>query len=303
MAKQSYVATSQGQTQVQQAIARIGLTQMELAGQVGLKTRSSISKLINGRRVERKIFQRICQALQVDWREVADLPPPDNVVSPKHHESMEPQADLFQEQRLELLLLNFEAWIERLDSITQQLQSQLDSLALDSRNTQNLDEESLAVESPLEAKLSRLASLPVDKPALKKLPSQRSTMDDLCAMQIVKQQDVQNFDLMSNSLRIAALPSASSAPPRELESQERLKRCPNEERAQLPTPMLSNGANQGCQPLLEARGPELPEMRKIHADEERAQLPLIQDKTSRRPNPLKKVSDSVMWFLRPNKAD
>lgn len=73
MAKQSYIATSEGQLAVREAIAYHGFTQQQLAVAANLRTRSSISKLINGKPVERQIFQRICQCLELDFRAIAGL--------------------------------------------------------------------------------------------------------------------------------------------------------------------------------------------------------------------------------------
>lgn len=73
MAKQSYIATSEGQLAVREAIAYHGFTQQQLAVAANLRTRSSISKLINGKPVERQIFQRVCQCLELDFRAIAGL--------------------------------------------------------------------------------------------------------------------------------------------------------------------------------------------------------------------------------------
>lgn len=337
MAKLSYVATPPGQTQIQYAIACAGLTQIELAHQVGLKTRSSISKLINGHPVERKIFQRICQALQVDWKEVADLSPPDNVVSPEHHESVEPQADSWQEQRLGLLLLNLESLFERLDRLTQQLQSQPGSLALGSRNIQNLDEEPLVVENLLKAKSSRLALLPVDKPDAKKFGLRRSTVVDAYVMQPGKQESdigapAKRFNIPSKSKKNIA---SVSSEPAEMSRLGRQLNCSTDandlgddlpstrlqlkafkpgvlnvreshvdaERAQLPK-SAQDQVNQRSQHLLEAGGSNVSDVRESHADAERAQLPKsTQDQASRQLNLLKRLSNSLERSFRSSRTD
>ncbi|MBD1860028.1 MULTISPECIES: helix-turn-helix transcriptional regulator [Leptolyngbya] len=73
MPKQSYTATSEGQRWVQEAVKYHGLTQNQIAEQANLKVRTPVSKLVNGKPVERGAFKRICNCLNLDYRVIAGL--------------------------------------------------------------------------------------------------------------------------------------------------------------------------------------------------------------------------------------
>ena len=73
MPKQSYIATLEGQECVREAVKYYGLTQAQIAAQAGLKTRTSVGHLIQGKRVERGAFKRICNCLDLDYRAIAGL--------------------------------------------------------------------------------------------------------------------------------------------------------------------------------------------------------------------------------------
>ena len=73
MPKQSYIATVEGQVWVQETVRYLGLTQEQIADQANLKTRTSVGKLIKGKRVERGAFKRICNCLDLDYRAIAGL--------------------------------------------------------------------------------------------------------------------------------------------------------------------------------------------------------------------------------------
>ena len=73
MPKQSYTATLEGQVWVQETVRYLGLTQEQIADQANLKTRTSVGKLVNGKRVERGAFKRICRCLGLDYRAIAGL--------------------------------------------------------------------------------------------------------------------------------------------------------------------------------------------------------------------------------------
>ena len=73
MPKQSYIATVEGQVWVQETVRYLGLTQEQIADQANLKTRTSVGKLINGKRVERGAFKRICKCLGLDYTAIAGL--------------------------------------------------------------------------------------------------------------------------------------------------------------------------------------------------------------------------------------
>ena len=67
MPKQSYIATVEGQVCMQEAVKYYGLTQAQIAAQAGLKTRTSVGHLMQGKRVERGAFKRICTCLDLDY--------------------------------------------------------------------------------------------------------------------------------------------------------------------------------------------------------------------------------------------
>ena len=73
MAKRSVTASIQGRLKAKQALDRRRWTHEYLAGELGLKTRHSISGFFNGKPVERHIFIEICHALDLDWEEIAEL--------------------------------------------------------------------------------------------------------------------------------------------------------------------------------------------------------------------------------------
>ena len=75
MAKRSLKACEAGITRAKRAFERKGWTQEYLAAEVGLSTRQSIWKFFTGRPIERHVFIDICFQLELDWEEIADLPP------------------------------------------------------------------------------------------------------------------------------------------------------------------------------------------------------------------------------------
>lgn len=77
MAKRSLTASSQGRKIAKQAFERRGITQNDLAMEVGLSTRQSVWKFFSGKPVDRIVFLEICHFLNLDWEEIADLPKED----------------------------------------------------------------------------------------------------------------------------------------------------------------------------------------------------------------------------------
>jgi transcriptional regulator with XRE-family HTH domain len=79
---------------VKSALARKGLTQNALAeDEEVLLSRATVQSFLNGKRVERENFIRICDRLGLDWQKIADIeideqpsnpeePPPDNPIPP-----------------------------------------------------------------------------------------------------------------------------------------------------------------------------------------------------------------------------
>ena len=75
MVKRSLQASLPGIQRAKQAFALKGWTQENLAGEINLKTRQPIWRFFTGRPVERHVFQEICSALELNWREIAIDPP------------------------------------------------------------------------------------------------------------------------------------------------------------------------------------------------------------------------------------
>ncbi|MEM1426470.1 MAG: NACHT domain-containing protein, partial [Cyanobacteria bacterium P01_H01_bin.130] len=76
MAKRSLKATTEGIALAKRAFERTGWTQDYLAAEVGLSTRQSVWKFFSGRPIERHYFIEICFQLNLDWHDIADIPPP-----------------------------------------------------------------------------------------------------------------------------------------------------------------------------------------------------------------------------------
>ena len=74
MVKRSLQASPEGLKQARQAIARKGLTQEYLAGEVGLKTRQPIGRFLAGKPVERRVFMELCFELDLNWEDIANQP-------------------------------------------------------------------------------------------------------------------------------------------------------------------------------------------------------------------------------------
>jgi predicted NACHT family NTPase len=75
MRKRSLNTSEIGKLKAKAAFERSGWTQQDLASEVGLETRQSIWKFLTGRPIERAIFIEICYKLDLDWQEIAELPP------------------------------------------------------------------------------------------------------------------------------------------------------------------------------------------------------------------------------------
>lgn len=75
MVKRSLQACVVGMKQAKRSFSLKGWTQDNLAGEVNLKTRQPIWRFFTGKPVDRQIFLAICGVLDLDWREVAYMPP------------------------------------------------------------------------------------------------------------------------------------------------------------------------------------------------------------------------------------
>jgi len=73
MARRVLQASSEGIKQAKKAITLNGWTQQALGDAVGL-TRQPVGKFFNGKPVQQDAFIAICAALDLDWKEIADLP-------------------------------------------------------------------------------------------------------------------------------------------------------------------------------------------------------------------------------------
>ncbi len=74
MAKPSLKASPQGAQVARQALLRAGLTQQELRSRVGC-SRQPLTNFFKGDAIAQTLFIRICEHLNLNWREIADLPP------------------------------------------------------------------------------------------------------------------------------------------------------------------------------------------------------------------------------------
>ncbi|MGL5195686.1 MAG: NACHT domain-containing protein, partial [Chroococcales cyanobacterium] len=75
MRKRSLNTSETGKLKAKAAFERSGWTQQDLASEVGLETRQSIWKFLTGRPIERATFIEICYKLDLDWQDIAELPP------------------------------------------------------------------------------------------------------------------------------------------------------------------------------------------------------------------------------------
>ena len=74
MAKRSLKASLNGIKIAKSAFERKGLTQNDLAAEVGLSTRQSIWKFFSLKPIEKNVFIEICFFLDLNWQDIADLP-------------------------------------------------------------------------------------------------------------------------------------------------------------------------------------------------------------------------------------
>ena len=72
MAKPTLCASEIGKNKAKNAFNLSGKTQEFIAGKAGT-TRQRIANFLDGANVERQIFIDICEALKLDWREIADI--------------------------------------------------------------------------------------------------------------------------------------------------------------------------------------------------------------------------------------
>jgi len=73
MAKRSLKASLMGIEIARLAFERKGLTQNDLAIEVGLSTRQPIWKFFSRKPIERNFFIEICFFLNLDWQDIAEL--------------------------------------------------------------------------------------------------------------------------------------------------------------------------------------------------------------------------------------
>jgi len=71
MAGRSLRLSATGQQQARQALLLRSLTQKAIATELAIASWSTVNKFFNGKPVDRFIFQEICDALELDWAEVA----------------------------------------------------------------------------------------------------------------------------------------------------------------------------------------------------------------------------------------
>ena len=74
MARKSLRVDPEKLEKVKRAFERTGWTQMELASEVDLSTRQPIGKFLSGKTIDHNYFKEICFKLDLDWKEVANLP-------------------------------------------------------------------------------------------------------------------------------------------------------------------------------------------------------------------------------------
>lgn len=86
MARRSLHACTVGIEKAKRAFKGKQWTQEYLASEVGIETRQPIWKFFTGKPIERHIFQEICFQLDIDWQEIAALPPE----SPQRLKQQEP---------------------------------------------------------------------------------------------------------------------------------------------------------------------------------------------------------------------
>lgn len=72
MVKKSLQTSLEGRKLAKKALIALSLTQQQLAVALGV-TRQPISKFFNGKPVDRNLFLRICEKLDQDWQEIAEL--------------------------------------------------------------------------------------------------------------------------------------------------------------------------------------------------------------------------------------
>lgn len=82
MTKRSLKASPRGAQIAKDVFERKGLTQDQLAEDVGLSSRQSVWKFFTGRPIERYLFKEICFRLDLEWEEIADLPQSELIDSP-----------------------------------------------------------------------------------------------------------------------------------------------------------------------------------------------------------------------------
>ncbi len=73
MGRGSLKASDEGIEKAKNALKRFGLTQKALGEDLGI-SRSTISKFFNNKKVDRWVFQKICQRLELDWQEIFEKP-------------------------------------------------------------------------------------------------------------------------------------------------------------------------------------------------------------------------------------
>jgi len=73
MARSSVTATPQGIQLLLETLSHWELPQIKLARKLGI-ARSTLSNLIAGKPVDRELFVKVCESLDLDWKVIADLP-------------------------------------------------------------------------------------------------------------------------------------------------------------------------------------------------------------------------------------
>ena len=109
MAKRVLQASPEGIKQAKLANASLGLTQADLAREVGIKTRNPIGRFFAGQPIDRGVFVQLCFVLGLNWQDIADLPKsPDEA-------GLTDSVSIKQKTELNLLLDddNIDIWLEK----------------------------------------------------------------------------------------------------------------------------------------------------------------------------------------------
>ncbi len=114
MARKSLRVSPEKLEKVKKAFSSTGYTQADLANEVSLNTRQPIGKFLSGKSVDHNVFKEICFKLNLDWKEVADLP---RNLEPEPEENKQNTAQPLKQGKNSLdwdLAQQMRAWFENL---------------------------------------------------------------------------------------------------------------------------------------------------------------------------------------------